>query len=427
MNVRRANQLKFLTFVRDRGPLFGVIAVFALSGVVLLSGSYADTPTGSGVASLSLAPADVVVEQGQVINIAMNVDTNGEVAKSIESTIEFAPGALQLQSVQTVCTDPSFQITTKKSTQALGKVTIGCESNMGAVGKHTIATVVFKALSSNSDAPITISNKSNVIRLTDSKSVLGSRTGATIRLESQVKAAVMQPRAVPNYTSKPVCAPKPDRQSCRAQKAYDSNGQELSSPQAVISGYGPKEFHTAYQVPCTPGGPVAAVCATPAAYGPTIAITDAEGYTGGAAGLEKDLAVYNQNYGIAACTIASGCLKVVNQTGGSALPAEVPGSGWAQETILDVISPVGVYHNYLSRGWHRSPGCAGRRGLCPTAPSTGGSRGCRRSCDRSGASRRRARSAPRRVRRPRSIFVAALAPPRSFITRPDSENLRQRA
>jgi len=64
--------------------------------------------------------------------------------------------------------------------------------------------------------------------------------------------------------------------------------------------------------------------------GKTVAIVDAYGYTN----LERDLAKYRSYFGLPACTSASGCLKIVNQSGGSSLPRM--DVGWAQEQALDV-------------------------------------------------------------------------------------------
>src|SRR5262249_25164631 len=49
---------------------------------------------------------------------------------------------------------------------------------------------------------------------------------------------------------------------------------------------------------------------------------------------EADLATFNSDFGLPACTIASGCLTIVNQTGGA--PSAGFNRGWAQETDLDV-------------------------------------------------------------------------------------------
>jgi len=49
---------------------------------------------------------------------------------------------------------------------------------------------------------------------------------------------------------------------------------------------------------------------------------------------EADLAAFNTFFGLPACTIASGCLTIVSQTGG--VPTAGFNAGWAQETNLDV-------------------------------------------------------------------------------------------
>lgn len=93
----------------------------------------------------------------------------------------------------------------------------------------------------------------------------------------------------------------------------------------------PAALHTAYQLPCTPGGAVSSACSTPLAFGPTIAIVDAYHMPT----IENDLNVYSSYFGLPACTKANGCLQVVNEIGGSSLPAVV-NAGWAMETALDV-------------------------------------------------------------------------------------------
>ncbi len=64
--------------------------------------------------------------------------------------------------------------------------------------------------------------------------------------------------------------------------------------------------------------------------GRTVAIVDAYGYPN----LERDLATYRSYFGLPACTKASGCLKIMDQSGGSSLPRF--DSGWAGEQALDV-------------------------------------------------------------------------------------------
>jgi subtilase family serine protease len=64
--------------------------------------------------------------------------------------------------------------------------------------------------------------------------------------------------------------------------------------------------------------------------GRTVAIVDAFGYPN----LERDLTIYRNNYGMPACTTANGCLRVINQTGGTTPPTT--DLGWSQEQALDV-------------------------------------------------------------------------------------------
>ncbi|MGZ6803923.1 MAG: S53 family peptidase, partial [Nocardioidaceae bacterium] len=66
--------------------------------------------------------------------------------------------------------------------------------------------------------------------------------------------------------------------------------------------------------------------------GKTVAIVDAYGY----GNLARDLATYRSYFGLPACTTASGCLRIINQTGGTSLPRQ--NTGWADEQALDVDS-----------------------------------------------------------------------------------------
>ncbi|MEV7215770.1 S53 family peptidase [Kitasatospora cineracea] len=90
------------------------------------------------------------------------------------------------------------------------------------------------------------------------------------------------------------------------------------TPNATPSGYGPGDLLSAYKLPANGGA------------GMTVAIVDA--YNDPNA--ESDMAVYRSQYGLPACTKASGCFKQVNQSGGSSLPAN--NSGWAGEISLDL-------------------------------------------------------------------------------------------
>jgi subtilase family serine protease len=106
--------------------------------------------------------------------------------------------------------------------------------------------------------------------------------------------------------------------TCHALKMVNSKGASpaLTSPPAA--GLDPSELKTAYNL----NGLSSA--------GRTVAIVDAYGYTN----LESDLATYRSQFGLPACTKANGCLRVIDQNGGTSLPRM--DIGWAQEQALDV-------------------------------------------------------------------------------------------
>ena len=88
----------------------------------------------------------------------------------------------------------------------------------------------------------------------------------------------------------------------------------------VGGGFAPADLRSAYDLPSEADG-----------SGQTVAIVDA--YDDPEA--EKDLERYRSHYGIAACTIANGCFKKVNESGETtSLPK--PEAGWAVEISLDL-------------------------------------------------------------------------------------------
>lgn len=128
-----------------------------------------------------------------------------------------------------------------------------------------------------------------------------------------------------HVTFKHACASVPVGQArCNALIAQLSNSAQALSVQPFANStggsapYGPSNFHSAYNLPTTASGT------------PTVAIVDA--YNDPYA--NSDLATYRSTYGLPACTTSNGCLKIVNQTGGTSLPRS--NSGWAVEESLDL-------------------------------------------------------------------------------------------
>jgi subtilase family serine protease len=106
----------------------------------------------------------------------------------------------------------------------------------------------------------------------------------------------------------------------RAHRVTLANGTVRAAKPAVTpSGYGPADLQSAYQLPSSTAG-----------SGQTVGIVDAFNDPNAAA----DLAVYRSQYGLPACTVASGCFRQVGETGTSTLPST--DTGWAQEESLDI-------------------------------------------------------------------------------------------
>src|SRR5262245_10274303 len=119
-----------------------------------------------------------------------------------------------------------------------------------------------------------------------------------------------------------MCPPGRTRMRCYARAVIDETGAMMVSPHATPAGLGATDLQAAYALDPT---------IDPHA---TIAITDAFSY----AGAESDLAMYRQQFGLPPCTVANGCLKIVNQLGQtSPLPKpSPPGDDWTVETALDL-------------------------------------------------------------------------------------------
>lgn len=113
---------------------------------------------------------------------------------------------------------------------------------------------------------------------------------------------------------------------CKGEFVTVRSGSATPLRAPAPAGYGPADLSKAYALPAT------------SSRTGTIAIIDA----GVDATLAHDLAAYRAEYGLPACTTASGCLKLENYTGGAQPPAQSKGQGAfveeevAVETALDL-------------------------------------------------------------------------------------------
>jgi hypothetical protein len=139
------------------------------------------------------------------------------------------------------------------------------------------------------------------------------------------------PAAAPAYES--VCAQVPAplarcaslrRTDIAAVPAPEPGTGTTSLPAAavpaLVAGHSPSDLRSAYGLPSSGG------------HGRTVAIVDAYDLPTAAA----DLATYRSQFGLPACTVASGCFRKVDQNGGTSYPPSGVATGWASEEELDL-------------------------------------------------------------------------------------------
>jgi N-acetylneuraminic acid mutarotase len=149
---------------------------------------------------------------------------------------------------------------------------------------------------------------------------------ATARAHQQAAEALPLAHGVTGTHPTRLACPRATRigyASCFSIVRTDVQGHKgLFRPGFTPSGYGPSDLQSAYSLPSSADG-----------TGETVAVVDAYDNPNAA----SDLAVYRAQYGLPACTTASGCFTRVSQTGStSKFPPTDPTGGWEVEESLDV-------------------------------------------------------------------------------------------
>ena len=134
-----------------------------------------------------------------------------------------------------------------------------------------------------------------------------------------LEPATATPTPLPaSGTARAACAAVPaGKVRCLAQYRTSTSGRRTNLPQ-VIQTLGPSQIASAYGLR---GG----------AVGVTVAVVGAFSNPN----LEKDLAVYRKQSGLASCTTKNRCLRIVNQRGATG-PLPQPDPDWGLEAALDV-------------------------------------------------------------------------------------------
>jgi subtilase family serine protease len=142
---------------------------------------------------------------------------------------------------------------------------------------------------------------------------------------STALAAPTAAAAAPQITYKQVCAAASGGHArCLALIATKAGStaplsvSPFANPPGGSPPYDPANLHSAYNLPTNASGT------------PTVAIVDAYSDPN----LASNLSTYRSEWGLPSCTQSNGCLRIVNETGGSSLPRG--NSGWGLEESLDV-------------------------------------------------------------------------------------------
>ncbi len=103
----------------------------------------------------------------------------------------------------------------------------------------------------------------------------------------------------------------------------DTEEPSAITPFTSPAGLGPADLASAYKLTSAPNPTNPAV---------TIAVVDAFHYPNAA----SDLATYRSQFGLPPCTVANGCLRIVNQSGAAAPLPTATDLGWNFEAALDL-------------------------------------------------------------------------------------------
>ena len=152
------------------------------------------------------------------------------------------------------------------------------------------------------------------------KKSLGFALALTSLVVSVLAAAAPGATAASGRHAQRVCAASssPTVASCLSKVMVNGKGVVPASTTPAATAKTPAQLKDAYKLTGATSG------------GRTVAIVDAYGYPN----LAADLATYRSYFGLPACTTAGGCLRILDQNGGTNLPRF--NAGWAGEQALDV-------------------------------------------------------------------------------------------
>jgi hypothetical protein len=177
--------------------------------------------------------------------------------------------------------------------------------------KRTVATVALSLLATGSLALMLCSTASATV---SHSAYTAQKVCSTPHHGS---ASCLDERLVPSSLTHADLQAKAVKQA--SEVAAGSPRVEVKAP--IAGGFKPKELHEAYSLPTS----------VPSSSNQTIALVDA--YNDPTA--EADLAVYDKEFDLPACTSANGCFRKLNDEGHTT-PLPESNGGWATEISLDL-------------------------------------------------------------------------------------------
>jgi hypothetical protein len=192
-----------------------IAAVLAISVAV---GAYTLYATlAAGTPTMYLQPSSSSVSSGQVLSLAIRVDTGGQGTNAVQSDLTYTSSFLEFQSIDS---NGSAYAIDAQSSGGNGSVSIARGNITDVTGDALVATVKFKVIATNGSGSVTFNNSSVLLRTSDSTDILGAKVNGSYSIPGSGAGTAPPPAAsttpppsaagpAPKSGSSPAPAPSP--------------------------------------------------------------------------------------------------------------------------------------------------------------------------------------------------------------------------
>jgi hypothetical protein len=175
-------------------------SVLAVIGIYVVAGSHA------AVSQLYLSPTNSSVLNGQTVNVAVYVNTNGEQTNAVQANLSYNPAQLAYVGYSNVGSAYPLEA---QSTTSSGGVQFARSTSGGSAavsGSALVVTLTFRAIAGSGTAAITFAGGSAVLRSSDSTNIVTSTGSSNLALTSPATPA---PTPTPVATVAKTPTPQP--------------------------------------------------------------------------------------------------------------------------------------------------------------------------------------------------------------------------